>query len=312
MSDDDSHGDELFDCEEKKEGGFRFQARRVFLTYSQTGGKISDYAQIIEGIRERLPGEVRINRWVISLEHHADGGEHFHCYFQFTSKLNSRDERLFDVRGCHPNIKRVQDEKRVIAYIIKQGQYWEDRLDMVLYPTWDGYVRKKADFEAWILDKQRAGVKEVVWPVLLPGIGEWERIDGRKRHLCVIGPYGWGKTTIVQNAFRGCRVYMRPQGADTPPFECYRDEEVIIYDDVVPKYEELVAVSNVWHVPVAVYGKVRYTNRFWKLGQQRRILLLLNQLPEYGDRMEGFHSRFKLIEILPAVPVEHVENGCPI
>lgn len=313
MSDDDSDGSQHVDAGEAKKE-FRFQAKRCLLTYSQVDGKIEDHKQIIEGIGNGLPPDIRISRWVCGREHHRDGGLHFHCYLEFTAKVNSRDPRLFDVRDCHPNIRRVKDPKRAIAYAMKDGDFAEDRIDMVLWPTWQGYGRNKADYDQWLIDRRATSLKAVVWPVHFAGITDWERSTERLRHLCIVGPFAWGKTTALNNAFDGLRIFVRAAGCDTP-FECYRDEEVVAYDDHIPKYEELVSVCNVWRIPVPVYGRVRYTNRFWKRGQARMVVILCNELPDYGSRQSGFLTRFRVHRIVESRPVpapEHVEEGCPV
>lgn len=77
---------------------FDFQAKYGLLTYAQCGDldpfKVSDHLG-------RLGAECIVGR-----EDHADGGVHLHAFFMFERKFRTRNERLFDVEGKHPNIVR--------------------------------------------------------------------------------------------------------------------------------------------------------------------------------------------------------------
>lgn len=75
---------------------FRFQAKYGLLTYAQCGEL--DPHDIVEHLG-RLGAECIIGR-----ENHQDGGVHLHSFFMFERKFRSRDVRVFDVAGCHPNI----------------------------------------------------------------------------------------------------------------------------------------------------------------------------------------------------------------
>jgi len=61
-------------------------------------------------------------RWVIGRELHADGGIHFHCFLDFGRKFSSRDTRIFDLGGRHPNIERVgRTPRKAYDYAIKDN-----------------------------------------------------------------------------------------------------------------------------------------------------------------------------------------------
>lgn len=125
----------------------------------------------------------------------------------------------------------------------------------------------------------------------------------KRRHYCFLAPPSSGKTSYFQKIFQGKRVYWRPAG-NQYLFEkgSYRQEQVIIYDDVWPKFEELVAVCNVYETDMCqVYGASRYTPNYWKKHQQRVIIMLLNKenVPKYiKDPTDSHHklflARFKL------------------
>lgn len=77
---------------------FLFQARYGLLTYAQCGDL--DPLRVVYHLGD-LGAECIIGR-----EDHVDSGVHLHAFFMFERKFRTRNERLFDVDGRHPNIVR--------------------------------------------------------------------------------------------------------------------------------------------------------------------------------------------------------------
>lgn len=75
---------------------FRFYAKYGLLTYAQCGDLGGD--SIVEHLGS-LGAECIVGR-----ERHADGGHHLHAFFMFERKFSSRNVRIFDVDGHHPNV----------------------------------------------------------------------------------------------------------------------------------------------------------------------------------------------------------------
>lgn len=125
----------------------------------------------------------------------------------------------------------------------------------------------------------------------------------KKRHWAILGPPDIGKSRWISQQFKGKAVYLRP--ATDSPFEygSYCQEQVIIYDDLVPKWEEFVQVSNIHDVETHVPGKSRYRPNYFKEGQARVIIWLLNpfNLPSYArddgqdERQALFEARFNVL-----------------
>jgi len=71
-------------------------SRYVLLTYAQSNGldewAVSDH---MSGLRAEC---------IIAREDHIDGGTHLHAFVDFNRKFRSRDVRVFDVGGFHPNV----------------------------------------------------------------------------------------------------------------------------------------------------------------------------------------------------------------
>lgn len=77
---------------------FRFAAKHGLLTYAQC--QDLDPFKIVSRLSE-LGAECIVGR-----EIHQDGGTHLHVFFSFESEFRTRNERVFDVDGYHPNIVR--------------------------------------------------------------------------------------------------------------------------------------------------------------------------------------------------------------
>jgi len=77
---------------------FRFSARYGLLTYAQCGDL--DPISVVNRLGD-LGAECIIGR-----EDHEDGGVHLHAFFMFERKFSTRNVRIFDVDGCHPNVVR--------------------------------------------------------------------------------------------------------------------------------------------------------------------------------------------------------------
>lgn len=119
----------------------------------------------------------------------------------------------------------------------------------------------------------------------------------KRRHWCFLADVSSGKTTYFEKLFQGKAVYKRPPGAKYY-FEhgAYHGEPIIIYDDLWPKFDELVAVSNVYFGRQQVYGESRYHANYWPVKQQRVIIMLLNKenCPSYISNPADKHHQLFL------------------
>lgn len=97
---------------------FRLNARKVFLTYPQSGDVSHSSLQAF------LLGH---GSCYSCKEQHQDGTPHIHAFLDFGRKRDIRDERIFDFEGLHPNIQPVRDPGAVIKYIEKNGDVLGDR-----------------------------------------------------------------------------------------------------------------------------------------------------------------------------------------
>lgn len=107
---------------------FQFDNRKVFLTYAQVGDTpLNDIFQFLSQLRVgRNPEQPRY--LVVSRERHADGGFHFHAVIDFGKRFRSRDERVFDFNGLHPNIVAIRTDRQYknnVDYTKKDGEFQE-------------------------------------------------------------------------------------------------------------------------------------------------------------------------------------------
>lgn len=93
-------------------------AKFVLLTYPQVPrDEIDGFPELVTDLCGRLEC-----RYVVGKEQHADGGIHFHCFLDFGRKFSSRDTRIFDLGGRHPNIEKVgRTPRKAYDYSIKDG-----------------------------------------------------------------------------------------------------------------------------------------------------------------------------------------------
>lgn len=107
---------------------FRFAAKYGLLTYSALGNDADGVASLGEKIVIML-GDLGAE-CIVGRESHLDGGLHLHAFFMFGRKFESRNVRIFDVDGHHPNIVRgYKDAKAGCAYAIKEGDVVGGGLD---------------------------------------------------------------------------------------------------------------------------------------------------------------------------------------
>lgn len=107
---------------------FRFAAKYGLLTYSALGFD-SDYVGDLALEVVRVLGDLGAE-CIIGRENHRDGEFHLHAFFMFGRKFESRNVRVFDVDGHHPNIVRGYSTPAAgCGYAIKEGDVVGGGLD---------------------------------------------------------------------------------------------------------------------------------------------------------------------------------------
>ncbi|AXH74413.1 MAG: Rep catalytic domain protein [Expellivirus minnis] len=118
---------------------FRFNAKRVFLTYPRC--TLEKESLMLHA--SRAWGA----KWVlVARERHADEGLHLHCLVVWEQKQDTRNERFFDWQGFHPNIQVPRNWKACETYVKKDGDFVESgSMEENYYELARGMER-----EAWI------------------------------------------------------------------------------------------------------------------------------------------------------------------
>lgn len=95
---------------------FKFDSTSFFLTYPQSD---LDNQHVIDAINAICELE-----WARACrELHEDGQPHTHVVGKFKRRFQSRNERIFDIQGRHPNIQPIRSIPRAIDYVSKDGDY---------------------------------------------------------------------------------------------------------------------------------------------------------------------------------------------
>jgi len=105
---------------------FRFNAKKVGLTYSCPVNVEENPIPSSAALRDFLVDKFGQAKYIVALEKHESGKNHFHAYFHFDSKIDSMDSRVFDwsesTPPVHPNIIN-KPGSGWISYVKKDKQY---------------------------------------------------------------------------------------------------------------------------------------------------------------------------------------------
>jgi len=268
-----------------EEKAFRLSCKKLFLTYPQCNVEKNDLLSF-------LKLKAHIVAYYIGSEKHEDGNLHLHAAIHYAVKIDTKDVRCFDYKGFHPNVQSARSWSSVVAYCTKGGDYIHSVQLDVSDPT--NYRKRKQDFEEWERDLQARQIVEVKWPVNLPNGDAYDPTTmGKKRHLWIVGAPDLGKTTWIQNTFAGQKVYLR---ANTKyPYDAYKGESVIVFDDLMPTFTEIASVSITYKIPTTVYGDTRYRSVYWPLNTDIVMIVVSNKGPVYGSADDAFNARFNVI-----------------
>lgn len=124
---------------------FKFDSTSFFLTYPQSDFTNESLIQFLNSVADL--------EWARACrEQHSDGEPHSHVVGKFKKRFQSRNERVFDYQGRHPNIQPIRSIARALEYVSKDGEY----LDHGAVPV----TQKK---RAWADIVEAAKGPEVQW-----------------------------------------------------------------------------------------------------------------------------------------------------
>jgi len=165
-----------------------------------------------EVLLEQLTEIQEPSLYYIAREKHEDGSLHLHATVRFTKRVHSKDPRVFDVGGYHPNIKKLLTNRafdNAIQYVKKDGDFitnvteklgkrqrlFLEVLDKGITPS---LIREHPEIMQFNLGNLKA------WFNMLHQNAMVLKDLPKKRHIWVHGPRDTGKTTfarIFQNMF---------------------------------------------------------------------------------------------------------------
>lgn len=130
---------------------FRFDAKYGLLTYAQSDGL--DPWAVVEMLGN-LGAEC-----IVGKEDHQGEGSHLHAFFTFDKKFCSRNARIFDVGGFHPNILSGRRTPEAMwDYATKDGDVVAGGLERPVTPS---KKTSSADFWTEVFDAEtEAGTYE--------------------------------------------------------------------------------------------------------------------------------------------------------
>lgn len=288
--------------ETDRKNKFRFKAVKVALTYSQWRKEKMSKDDFRSWVLTHFCGldvKPMVTEWMFSQELHKDGMVHVHGYLRFCDKMETRDCRHFDRDGVHPNIRKVQNVRGWLKYISKDGDWISSGIEPPKEEkkVWYNYRKDQSDKKAYEEDKARSEYKEIEWPLKLKWC-EIPKPDARnkKRHWWIRGdPTKHSKTYEIDQATIGMKVFFAGL-QETYRFEDYRDEELIVYNDVIPKVPELISVTDTLSRPMERPGGSRFVKGYWPANKPRTVIVLSNVLPPH-DRTAAFDARFNVIDL---------------
>lgn len=247
----------------EKQKPFRLQAKRFFLTWSQTGDWTLQHW--IESVNHLHVGNIQY--YIVARELHKDEGVHFHSVIIYTDKITIRDPKAFDIQGYHPNIKTLPtngDLMRAIAYC-KKGKDWEAfgespiEVDKLTRLAKIALIKEKTIEECIETGKFSFSEIRCIPMIKYETLPKWP--NWRKRStIWLHGKTGIGKTRwAVTTAESMMKEYAILSGDLRTFMLGYTGQPIAIMDDLRPgtiKFELLLRILDGYRCTVNVKGSL--------------------------------------------------------
>lgn len=273
---------------DSKKKTFRCAAQTMAVTYPKCD---LDPKEVTEALKKRRS----YDHIAVVREYHKDDTPHIHVYVRWSQKWNMKDERALDIGRYHPNIQGCRNPQHWYAYIMKEkpedAELDEDINFDFLNPH--NFIKREADFQAMTmyLFKKKLKVFEDESITLQ---GRTFELKGKQRNILICADSNSGKTSEIEDKFEGYSIYKCT--GQKFPFDKYDGERVLIYDDIIPKLQDVIAFSNVYKTITPVPGDTRYGVRYLPMKQERIQIMLLNTLPTYAEE-PAFKTRFHILDL---------------
>jgi hypothetical protein len=97
---------------------FQLNTRNVFLTFPKADFSIQEYLSEIRA-------QPNVVYATVSSEKHEDGSLHRHALIQYDKPFRTRNEKIFDYKGFHPNVQGARSPSATKKYVQKGGSFVE-------------------------------------------------------------------------------------------------------------------------------------------------------------------------------------------
>ena len=249
------------------------EARSSLIRAVQSCLEITSAISDLTGSKSRLLSESKRNTF--------DGTLHLHIWITFIRKVDTVNPRYFDATigndeemqrvTYHCNIRREDRRRSGVSNAIRAYEYLckydgTVPVDIVgstrLYPTSRNFRKEYGDRSQWLAYLAVSAMPAPTYPIRLPDGDEADTplASCKQRHLWIWGPASSGKTLWLEKnivCFRNYRV-----AGTMYPFDNYDGEQIIVYDDVIPKAEHLLSICNSSAYPRPCPGQTRYHVRY--------------------------------------------------
>jgi len=296
---------------------FRQTAKNFFLTYPKWNYPVGKETATTREVAEAFVQQFAPVHYCVAKEHHQDGTIHFHVLCSYSRKLNIKSPKHWDFWDNHGNYQVAKNQQDVLTYIQKDGDYISNYDDFIIDSV--PYGKRQKVFLDWKWSKQfKEDAKRlpVQWGVV---VKDWqgnsftlEAPDAAKkcRSLWLVAKPNAGKTWWLNRTFANQKVYITSNCKYI--YEGYDEEQLIVCDDRVPKFEECANVLNVYSIKAPVYGDVRYCKQHWPINVARSMLVLSNKTMQecYGQSdivLQAMYARFREVIDVQFNDVEIVE-----
>ena len=100
---------------------FKYQAKSIFLTYSQCPLLPAAVLELIK-LKTGSDPTNQVHRVAIGREQHQDGNFHLHIAVWYTHQLRFSGTTYMDLEGHHPNVSgdKIKSCKAALLYISKE------------------------------------------------------------------------------------------------------------------------------------------------------------------------------------------------
>ena len=299
---------------DKKKKYYNFNQKSVMLTYTHTDNPKITKQEIGEYFRDHFNAKVV----VVCEELHKDGSPHLHVLVEWEEKFNSHSVDIFDFKGKHPNIGRMENKNKntrgnALTYMMKYDKnLWTHGIDI---NNWKYTSNNHKKYIAQDLIDEKVTLPEVVEanPSILfdynrikTNLNSYKLDTDEKipiiripNNLWIFGPAGIGKSFYAYSKYPGAYSKQPNRWWDG-----YISQDTVILDDFDSGSKEIAHFLKTWTDDYIFQGEIK--GGHVKLVYQR-FIITSNYLPKqlYSNDpalIDAINRRFKFVTTVGTYP----------